>query len=171
MSTREFNLNRWQNEMFVSRARIEALTLAHPGDKAPATGWNIAQCLQHLDVTAHAFIAQWRAAFLRNHPKPGAKYSFWWRWFLRNIEDTYKLRNKTSPQFDPANASKLEDATAAYFQTRENIMSLAEDMQQTQSGGIAIRSPFASWMKYPMDFSFDLVAAHERRHLTQAERI
>lgn len=171
MSTREFNLDRWQNEMVANRARIEALTLAHPGDKSRSAGWNIAQCLQHLDVTAHGFIAQWQAALARNHSRPGAKYSFWWRWFLRNIDDTSKLRSKTSAQFDPATVPKLEEASAAYLHTRGNIMRLAEDMQQTQTGGIAIRSPFVSWMKYPMDFSFDLVAAHERRHLTQAERI
>jgi hypothetical protein len=34
-----------------------------------------------------------------------------------------------------------------------------------------IPSPFASWMSYPLGFSFDLALAHERRHLWQAWQI
>ena len=58
MSIRYFDLERWQRQMSANRMRIEALILASPSGKAASTGWNAAQCLLHLDLTANAFLSQ-----------------------------------------------------------------------------------------------------------------
>jgi hypothetical protein len=34
-----------------------------------------------------------------------------------------------------------------------------------------VQSPFLSWWRHPLGFSFDLALAHERRHIAQAWRV
>ena len=171
MSIRYFDLERWQRQMSANRTRIEALIQASPRGKAASPGWNAAQCLHHLDLTANAFLSQWNRALAQTNLKPGSNYAFWWRWFLNNIETPAKLKSKTSEKFDPKASQKLEEAAQTYLTTREKMLPLASAMQAAQLGGASVVSPFASWMSYPMDFSFDLVAAHELRHIRQAENI
>ena len=171
MSIRHFDLERRQRQMSANRTRIEALIQANPGRKAASTGWNSAQCLHHLDLTANAFLSRWNQALAQTNRTPGSNYAFWWRWFLRNIENPAKLKSKTSEKFDSKASPKLEEAAETYLTTREKMFPLASAMQAAQLGGAPVISPFASWMSYPMDFSFDLVAAHEFRHIGQAENI
>lgn len=85
MSIRYFDLERWQRQMSTNRMRIEALILANPSGKAASTGWNAAQCLLHLDLTANAFLSQWNRALAQTNGTPGWNYAFWWRWILQNI--------------------------------------------------------------------------------------
>jgi hypothetical protein len=39
------------------------------------------------------------------------------------------------------------------------------------AGQARVQSPFASWIRYPLGFSFDFALTHERRHLWQAWRV
>lgn len=171
MSIRYFDLERWQRQMSANRMLIEALILACPSGKAASTGWDAAQCLLHLDLTANAFLSQWNRALAQTNRSPGSNYAFWWRWFLHNIENPARLKSKTSEKFDSKASPTLEEAAATYLTTRNKIFPLASAMQAASLGGTPVISPFASWMSYPMDFSFDLVAAHELRHIRQAENI
>jgi len=80
------------------------------------------------------------------------------------------MRSQTPAAFAPEPGLHLDDVFEPYLKQRAVAAGLAKVMYIGDVGGTKIRSPFASWMKYPLDFSFDLWLAHEGRHLSQAEK-
>ncbi len=169
-----FELERWESEFAANSARLLSLASRFPGDQGSQRhfegAWSVAECIKHLTITAQAFIPVWaRACTLTDHSF-GAPYPFWWRWLFAGINDPSKMRSSTPGAFVPSSALHLEHELALYLKERKIVKQLANEMYIGDIGGIKIASPFVSWMKYPLDFSFDLWIAHERRHLTQAEK-
>ena len=162
MTPRRFEFARWRANFEANTQRLEALT---PRAVAPGR-WTASQCIEHLRLTAHGYLPSWREV---KRAQPGGNYPFWWRWFLDGLANPKKLRTKTPATFDPVADSTLANVLPQYLQLRKEVLAFAVAMDQSQSGGVKIASPFAAWMKYPHDFSFDLWLAHEGRHLTQAE--
>ena len=130
----------------------------------------MAECMQHLSITAQAFFPVWTKACASKDHNFGKPYRFWWRWFLAGINDPSRMRSRTPAAFVPNAALHLESVLESYFKERDTVEQLAKEMYIGDIGGFQIASPFATWMKYPLDFSFDLWIAHERRHLAQAEK-
>ena len=173
-TARQFDLERWQSEFEQNTARIQEIRSRNPGDQGslrPFEGaWSVAECVQHLSITAQAFIPIWTAASASTDHNFGKPYRIWWRWFLAGINDPSRMRSSTPNAFVPGIVPHLEVVLEVYLKEREVVRALAKEMYVGDIGGIEIRSPFASWMQYPLDYSFDLWIAHERRHLSQAEK-
>ena len=173
-TARQFALERWYAEFDENTARLRALSGRNPGDQGslrPFEGaWSVAECVQHLSITARAFIPVWTEACSSTDHNFGKPYRIWWRWFLAGVNDPSRMRSSTPNAFVPVDAPHLEVALEAYLKEREVVRMLAKEIYIGDIGGIQIASPFASWMQYPLDYSFDLWIAHERRHLSQAEK-
>jgi hypothetical protein len=174
MPATSFDWDRWRSEFETNSARIEEILARNPGDMGsvrPFEGaWSVVECIEHLRITTDAYLPQWRLALAGEDRIFGSPYPFWLRWFLGGVNDTAKIRSQTPAAFVPGNGLHLEVVVARYLEQRELVSELAKETHIANMGGAKIASPFASWMKYPLDFSFDLWIAHERRHLTQAEK-
>jgi hypothetical protein len=139
-------------------------------------GWSVGYCIEHLVLTGHDFLGRWGTAMkeARGNGR-GCGRSFRYRWWQRALlqftEPPYRMKTKTSQLFLPCARRSMQETIQRFLSMHQ---SFAE--QVTSSRGLdvertRVQSPFASWVWYPLGFSFDLALAHERRHLWQARQV
>jgi hypothetical protein len=139
-------------------------------------GWSVAHCIEHLVLTGHEFVARWDNA-LKTAQKNGYhgdqsfRYPWWQRTLLRAMEPPYRLKTRTTQSFNPASRRSKQETIHRFFGMHEEMAKRLERSQDVNTNAIKVQSPFASWIWYPLGFSFDLALAHERRHLWQAWQV
>jgi hypothetical protein len=138
-------------------------------------GWSIGYCIEHLILVGNAFVAAWEQA-LRQAPaaRPcdqSFPYQWWHRRLLGMTEPMHGLKRKTIPSFLPRCRRPMDATVRRFLSMHQEFARLLLDSRGLDTKGTKLRSPFASWLWYPLGFSFDLALAHERRHLRQAWEI
>ncbi len=139
-------------------------------------GWSVGFCLEHLILTGQAFLTHWDAALRKGVAgcqgcDHRAVYTWYERAFLRSMEPPYKIRTKTSHFATPSSHRPVEDTIRRFFAMHRQLTHRIELTGATNPARTKVQSPFASWLWYPLGFSFDLALAHERRHLWQAWQV
>lgn len=170
-----FHYARWLEELWANEAQVRKLAADYDAEAfvtAPAAGeWSAAACIEHLVITARQFLPLWDAALASAKPGKGeAKYSWWEQKFASLLEPPYRMKAKTQASFEPKAKHSKDEVIELYFASHELVKQRAEALKERDVAGINIASPFASWMKYNVAFSFDLLLVHERRHLWQAQQ-
>lgn len=159
------------------RARVlcKGLDEARWASRPSPAQWSVGECLTHLDITSEQFIPlldqairDGRARKVEGPPPFGLGLVGWA--LLKFIEPPYKMKTKTAPAFEPA---RLESMAA----TLDRFAYLQQEVQARidRSAGLALDrltliSPFDRRVKYNLYAAFRLIAAHQRRHLWQAEQ-
>jgi DinB family protein len=141
-----------------------------------AGGWSVGQCIEHLILTGNAFLLEWDAAsqagisagLLSEGPFP---YSWLERSILRFAEPPYRLRTKTMRQFAPCSRRSLDETVRRFHRMHQQLAARISASKGLDAAEIKVKSPFVSWIRYPLGLSFDLALAHERRHLWQARQV
>ena len=139
-------------------------------------GWSIAYCIEHLILTGNAFMNEWDAALEAasskgsrgNGPFP---YSWLQRKLLDFAEPPYLVRVKTTKPFEPLARRPMADTINRFLRMHKEMAARVARSQGLDAGRIKVKSPFVSWLSYPLGMSFELALAHERRHLWQARQI
>ena len=138
-------------------------------------GWSVGYCIEHLILTGNAFLATWDVALAApvNGHAVGAPfpYSWWQRGILGLAERPYHLKVKTTRQFVPYTRRPKDDTIRRFLKVHPEIERRLKASSAVDAKRVKVRSPFASWIWYPLGLSFDLVLAHERRHLWQARQV
>ena len=164
----------------LDRATAAARTLAASMDDAgfarrPAPDkWSPAECIAHLNLTTEAYLPLLDAVIGANAATPRSdavryrKDLFGWllAWML---EPPYKSGSKTPAAF-VATATLPRDALVAEFaRLNSTLCDRARALAGLDLNAIRIASPFGA-VKYNVWSALTILAAHERRHLWQAER-
>jgi hypothetical protein len=142
----------------------------------PAPAWSIAQCIDHLNVTARLYLPQLDegiANAIRQGMYGEGPFTYWWlaRMFVRMLEPPPRLRVKTPEAFQPPPARARREIMAAF---RAYQVQYVDRLRQANGLDLArarVRSPVASWMYMPLGTGFAAMTAHERRHLWQAKKV
>jgi hypothetical protein len=165
-----------------TRRRAEAIfagrtaeqLLKRPGEKR----WSAAECVEHLNITSRAYLPRISEALgtlrqknLTNKGLNRGRFRLNWNARLLKywLEPPSRLRLPTGAAFQPVHvqdpAGVLSSFQALNLELEEKLAAargLALDAEK-------IRSPFAENMRYCVYSAFVLLAAHNRRHLWQAE--
>jgi len=175
-------MNAWdQAESELNDATQRARTLV---DNTPArlftvrpslTQWSAAECLAHLSVTTEMFLPvlrkavdEARARHLTSNGTPSmGVVARILRWFL---EPPVRARIKTTTAFVPRSVRAKSEALAEFSALQTQLVNLLRSTQDVAIGKVKIISPFDSRVKYNVYSAFLIVAAHQRRHLWQAEQ-
>jgi hypothetical protein len=141
--------------------------------RAPDGGWSPAECVQHLNLTAHAFLPRMRAAI--DHARRDGRYGAgpfsrglvgaalaWW------LEPPYRARTRTAAAFAPLAAPPQEATLAAFDEAHAALAACVRDSDGLDLGRVRVASPFAERLRYNLYAAFCVTAAHARRHLWQA---
>jgi len=138
--------------------------------------WSVAQCVDHLNVTARLYLPQLDEG-IANAIRQGLygegpfKYSWLGRLFVRMLEPPPRMRVKTPVAFHPPPARTRREIMAAF---RAYQVQYVDRLRQANGLDLArarVRSPAASWVHMPLGTGFAAMTAHERRHLWQAKRV
>ena len=139
-------------------------------------GWSVAYCIEHLVLAGQAFLSRWNIALKEASPSgfrdhDHFRYSAWHRWILRLAEPPYRLKTKATQPFLPYSRRPMEEAVRRFLSIHQEFIRTMESSRTVDVKHIKVQSPFASWIWYPLGFSFDLALAHERRHIWQAWQV
>jgi hypothetical protein len=135
--------------------------------------WSAAECLAHLSISSELFLPVVRKAIddgrkkKKKNGKP--KMDLFGRvlaWFL---EPPIRRRLKTSAPFVPKSTRAKAEAFGEFASLQEKLIDL---LREAREGDFQTKivSPFDKRVRYNLLSAFRIVAAHERRHLWQAEQ-
>jgi len=144
-----------------------------PGD---GTRWSIALCLDHLAVANTVYGAAIRTAVDRAHaagwPRKGpAAPGFFGRKFIESLEPPVKRRTKAPGKIKPGPRRSREEILRAYYKAHDDIRQLIVDAAGIDINRATFPNPFIGLVRVKVSTGFNVIAAHDRRHLWQAEQV
>jgi hypothetical protein len=143
----------------------------------PAPGaWSVAECIEHLNVTARLYLPKLDEG-IANAIRRGlyAEGPFTYNWIGRfvagSMEPPARFRVKAPATFHPAPRRPRHDIMAAF---RAYQVQYVDRLRQSNGLDLArarVSSPAGTWLRIPLGSGFAMMAAHERRHLWQARQV
>jgi hypothetical protein len=140
------------------------------------TSWSIALCVDHLAVANRVYLEPMREAIAtarqrgsqrRGPIRPGA-FS---RFFLSTLEPPPR-RKMTAPRKIVPTLGKSKDVVMRDFLGLQvEVLALLREAADLDLNRIRFVNPFIPLLRFTVGTGFLVIAAHERRHLWQAERI
>lgn len=141
--------------------------------------WSAAECLSHLSLSTQLFLPVLRKALddakkrgldgdasRRRAPKMDLLGRIL-RWFL---EPPTRIRSKTSAPFVPRSVRAKAEALNEFARLQEQLLDLLQEAREFDLQRMKVVSPFDRRVRYNVYSAFRIVAAHQRRHLWQAEQ-
>jgi len=143
---------------------------------SPAS-WSIAQCLDHLARGSVLYAAALRDAVtrtkaagkLRRDPvRPGGWLS---GYFIRTMEPPPKQKMRAPKKIVPASRIGAREVLDAFLRTDENVRAVVHEGAHLDLNRIRFKNPFFGFLYFTVGTGLLIMAAHNRRHLWQAEQV
>ena len=135
--------------------------------------WSIAECLDHLARTTGAFLPAISRA-IAIAPKLTTKRPLRTGTIalllIRNLEPPYRLRYKVIPQLVPQETD-FETAWSAFEKSQSRLSETACSATGLAIDKVKVPCPVCAHVTYNAYGAFRMLAAHQRRHLWQMDRI
>ena len=138
--------------------------------------WSIAQCIDHLNVTARLYLPmldEGIANAIRQGLYGEGPFTYWWlaRMFVRMLEPPPRFRTKAPATFQPPTARTRREIMAAFRAYQVQYVDRLGQANGLDLARARVRSVAASWIYMPLGTGFAVMTAHERRHLWQARKV
>lgn len=142
----------------------------------PAGGWSIAQCLDHLNVTARLYLPRLDQAIadaIRRgvYGEGPFRYALLGRWLTKSQEPPARMRFKAPKVMHPPSGRTREEIVAAFRAYQVQFIDRLRQANGLDLARARVSSPAATWIRFSLGSGFAAMAAHERRHLWQARRV
>ncbi len=149
----------------------DATWVARPAPES----WSISECVAHLALTTEAFLPMMREQLQRPEARGRAAPARMRRgplaWVLcRSLEPPVRSRYPTTAAFVPDATMPKEAALGEFDHSQDALLAtirLGDGADLTQ---IRLTSPFDARLHYSFFSALHIIAAHQRRHLWQANR-
>ena len=142
-----------------------------PGPKR----WSISECLIHLNTTADLYISAIDRAIPAGQPAPAEqelpRRGFLGRWMLNTLEPPVKRRFKAPGAFAPDGPKPLDEVVPAFLRYQDEVQQRLAAVKDLDLWRTKVKSPAVPLLKFSLGETFAIIAAHERRHLAQAEEV
>lgn len=138
--------------------------------------WSIAQCLDHLNVANRLYLAPMlvgieagrRSGATRKGP---IRSGFLERLFVGSMEPPPKWKLPAPRKIVPAVNKPKAEVVEEWRLTQDEVRALLHASAGLDLNGIRFVNPFIPLVRFSVGTGFLVIAAHERRHLWQAERV
>ena len=143
----------------------------------PAHGsWSIAECIDHLNVTARLYLPQLdegiAEAIRRGLYAEGPfTHDLIGRFLVRTMEPPARIRVKAPSSFHPVVHRSRSEIMAAFRAYQVQFVDRLRQASGLDLRRAKVHSPISDWIKMSLNSGFALMAAHERRHLWQAQQV
>lgn len=143
--------------------------------KPKPESWSAAQCVVHLNLSVDPYFELWARKFERAprvEPNQSANHrmDLWGKVLVWSLEPPPRFRFPTSADFQPVIEGQAEQVLPDFLERQQRIFQMLQKSCEFDVDTIKIVSPFNGKIRYSIWSSFCVTAAHERRHLWQAER-
>lgn len=138
--------------------------------------WSIAQCLDHLNVANRVYTTPMlqaieearRKGSVRKGPvQPGLLE----RWFVSSLEPPPRLKLPAPRKIVPALRVGKAELIEEWRRTQAEVDAVLREATAVDPNAARFVNPFFSLIRFSVGTGFQVIAAHERRHLWQAERV
>ena len=146
---------------------------------SPAPGkWSVGQCLMHLATATDAAlpaidraIGQAREQNWGRRADP-VRYGWFTRWMTRSMEPPPKRLMKSFRIFQPpVQPLRRDDVLRALGESRERLLDRVRQAEEVDFKRAIVVSPVSRLIRIPLGGYFAFLAAHDRRHLYQAQQV
>jgi hypothetical protein len=139
--------------------------------RPPSNGWSIGECIEHLTITTRSYLLL-ADQTLASAPRGNGPYKKDWMgaflaWYL---DPPYRRKDKTLPAYEPA-ALEAARVLPDFLEAQRQLVGKLEQANGVALDKVKVRSPFNEKITYNMYSFFCILAAHQRRHLWQAEQV
>lgn len=141
----------------------------------PPGSWSVAQCIQHLNTSADAYFPIWQQVISNAGPRreaPSAPYraDFWGRLLSWILEPPPRIRSKTPVPFEPPDCNQVAPVLEGFLERQARVIATLRRCRGRAIDEIKMCSPVDPRLRYSVWSSFLINAAHQRRHLWQAQQ-
>jgi hypothetical protein len=138
--------------------------------------WSVAQCLEHLNVTARVYLPRLDEgiadAIRRGLYAPGPfAYNWIGRLMVWVVQPTTRVKAKASKPFQPTQGRPRQEVMAAFRAYQVQYIDRLRQANGLDLARARVSSPVVAWLRMPLGAGFAVMTAHERRHLQQARRV
>jgi hypothetical protein len=136
----------------------------------------MAECLAHLNVAASHYLPVLSATIEDGKrrgilaSRPGG-YGVIASFFIWLIEPPPRFRTRAPEVFRPVSSRDLQDVLETFLDHQEALVTLLGEAAGLDPRRLSIASPVNERIRFRLHAAFAFLAAHERRHLWQAERV
>jgi hypothetical protein len=138
--------------------------------------WSIAQCLDHLTVTANEFEKHFEHALRRARERwpvtnsPRYKPSMLGGWLAKQVSPEAPRKIKAPKIFRPA-ASNVSATLDKFVSQQARFLDFVRESTGIDYNKTRLRSPVTPLMRYSLADAFVITVLHGQRHLAQARRV
>jgi len=149
---------------------------AELSNTSPTAGsWSAIECLQHLNISADAYFPIWQQIIANAGPRKAGmnapyRTDFWGRLLSWILEPPPRIRSKTPVPFEPIVRGTIESVLSGFLERQQRIVAALDRCRGRAIDQVRMASPADPRIRYSIWSSFLIVAAHQRRHLSQAEQ-
>ncbi len=145
----------------------------HPDD---GRAWSMAQCLEHLatmndlygGVVRGAVDAARARGWQRQRPIASTIFG---QWFISSQEPPVKRRLRAPTSTQPGSTHTREEILRLYHDAHLKIRAIITDSADLDVNRATFQNPFLPLIRVRVGTALRIMAAHDRRHLWQAERV
>jgi hypothetical protein len=139
--------------------------------------WSIGQCVEHLNVINGIYLQgieegiRGARAAGRRRSSPIAVTVFG-RWFIGQMEPPATLRMRAPRTAWPANDRRHKaEVWPEFVRVHQHIRTIIADAADVDLNRATFVNPFIRWVRVRCGTGLRIIAAHDRRHLWQAQRL
>ncbi len=143
----------------------------------PAEGiWSIAQNIEHLIVVNETYFPVIAALKAGTYRTPfwgrfGFMVSFFGKTVLNAVQPDRRKKMSTFPIWEPAQSAIGADILERFSKHQQDLKKCMENSADLLHQGAVLSSPANRNIVYKLETAFDIIVAHEQRHLEQAREI
>lgn len=166
-----------ENVMNQIRGLCDELTDAQMHWRPSTDAWSVAECVDHLTITARSFGTAIEAGLAKS-PQRGDRGvdstmqqpPWWGGLFLRILEPPVtRLKVKAPPNFQPRLARDAASVLADFVEAHEALLRKWPEWMQADLKRTQVRGPFP--IPFPLILVMHIIPTHMRRHLWQARQV
>jgi hypothetical protein len=144
--------------------------------RRPVEGrWSIDECIAHLTITNQRYLPIFAevadAAPQMDEPPPPMRPDLTGRMLAWFMEPPVRFRLPTAPSFEPPSSAGRVATVALFDAMQARLGEQIRAMDGFDISKIRMASPFNEKVRYSAFSALCILAAHERRHLWQAEQV
>lgn len=137
--------------------------------------WSVAECVEHLNLTARAFVPLIERGLAEGTRAGGPAPTRFRRDFLgwllwATMPPPVRFRVPTTPAFLPTADRPPAELLADFDRLQEEQIALVRSAEGVPLQKIRIPSPFNERVSYNAYSALSILAPHQERHIWQAER-
>ena len=138
--------------------------------------WSIAQCLDHLNVANRLYLAPMLQAIEEARRKGAVRKGpihpgFIGRWFVASMEPPPKRKLPAPRKIVPAVRKEKSELIEEWRRAQAEVDAVLREAAGIDLNETRFVNPLFSLIRFSVGTGFQVIAAHERRHLWQAQQV